>query len=117
MRGRRVRENVRVEEKWLDPGGSERRDTAKFANEIRRGDEWGLNSMFIVAGRNQRDCATVIGSIRVWMNTVVQFRGSTQQQRPQERCRDEGYETSPTHIGSTPVHRAAIFRQRTALGK
>ena len=88
-----------------------------MTNKIRRGDEWGLNRMIIVAGCNQCDCATVIGLIRVWMNTLVQFRGSTQQQRPYERCRHEGYETGPTHIRPTRVHRATIFRQRIALRK
>jgi hypothetical protein len=118
-RRRGVCEDMRVEEEWADPGGRQRRDTGKCTNEIRRADEWELRGMIIVAGRNQCDCATVIGLIRIWMNTLVQFRGSTQQQRPQKRCKHECCDTSPTRIRATgpAVHHAAIFRQRKALRK
>ena len=70
-RGRSVREDVRVEEERLNPGGCQRQGAGKLTSEIRRADERGSNSMIIVAGRNKCDCATVIGSIGVWMNALV----------------------------------------------
>jgi hypothetical protein len=84
---RRVREDVRVEEERLNPSGGQRRDSAKLFNGVRRTDERGLRSMIIVAGGNQCDCATVINSIGVWMNPLVELRGSTQGERPKE-CRE-----------------------------
>jgi hypothetical protein len=71
QRGRRVREDVRVEEEWLNPGGRQRRDSARLTNESRCAYERRLHGMVIVAGRNHCDGATVIDSIRIRMNALV----------------------------------------------
>ena len=95
---RRVREDVRVEEERLNPSGGQRRDSAKLVNEIRRADERELRSMIIVTGGHHCDRATVIGSIRVWMNPLVQLRGDADEKCPRKRCENNGCDknTSPT---------------------
>jgi hypothetical protein len=69
-----VREDVRLEEEWLNPGRAERWDSSKLGNEIRRTDEWGLRSMLIAASRDRRNCATMLGAIRIRVNALVQLR-------------------------------------------
>ena len=47
-RGRRVREDVRVEEEWLDPGGGQRCDCSEANIELRSTDEWRLSRVLVI---------------------------------------------------------------------
>ena len=97
-RGRCVREDVRIQEEWLNPGGDQHWDSAKLVNEIRRADERRLCSMIIVAGRDKCNRTSVIDSIGVWMNALMKLRRNTQQQRPEKRRTDDGRNNRATAI-------------------
>ena len=80
-----MREDVRVEEEWLNPGGGQSRDPAKLANEIRRADQRRLRSVIVAAGRDHGNGTTVLGAVRIGVDALVQVRRCTERERP-EKC-------------------------------
>jgi hypothetical protein len=66
-----VRENVRLEDERLNPGGVERGNSSKSRNEVRRADKRGLRSVIIAASRNQYNRASVIRAIPISVDARV----------------------------------------------
>ena len=47
-----------------------------------------MSSMIIAAGRDHRHRATVLDTVRIPVDALVQLRGSTQRERPEKRYGD-----------------------------
>jgi hypothetical protein len=87
---RRVREDVRVKEEWLNPGGGERCDSREAKVKLRRTDDWRVTCMLIAAGRNQRGRTDVVNAIRVTVNASVQSRRDADEKCPGKCCKQDG---------------------------
>jgi hypothetical protein len=72
--GRGVREDVRLEEERLNPNRAEQRNSSKLRNKVRSVDERRLRRMITAAGCDGRNCASMLGAIRVGVNELVQLR-------------------------------------------
>ena len=82
QRRRRVREDLRLKEEWLNPGRGERCDCSGASSQVRGIDEWRLSRMLITTRRNQRDRADVVTAIRVTVNASVQLRRDADEKCP-----------------------------------
>ena len=71
---RRVREDVRLEKKRLNPDRAQRWNCPKLSKVIGRTDQRGLCSMIIAAVRNQCNRASVIRAIPIRVDALVQLR-------------------------------------------
>ena len=71
QRRRRVRENVRVKEEWLNPRGRQFCARREADIKSRRTNDWRVRRVLITTGCDQRDRAYVITAIRVAVNTAV----------------------------------------------
>ena len=87
QRRRRVREDVRIKEEWLNPGRGERCGCSEANIKLRGTDEWRLTRMLITTRRNQRDRADVVTAIRVTVNASVQSRRDADEKCPGKRCK------------------------------
>jgi len=54
--------------------------------------------MIIAAGRDHRHRATVLDTVRIPVDALVQLRGSTQRERPEKRYGDERHDRSARAI-------------------
>ena len=63
VRGRRVREDVRVKEEWPDPGGRQRRGCSEANIKLWRSNNRRLSPVLITARRDQGDRAHVVSAI------------------------------------------------------
>ena len=57
-----------------------------------------MSSMIIAAGRDHRHRATVLDTVRIPVDALVQLRGSTQRERPEKRYGDERHDRSARAI-------------------
>lgn len=87
MCGRSVREEVRVKEEWLNPGGRQLRACREANIKLWRANNRRLSAVLITARRNQRDRAHVITAIRVSVNASVQSRRDADEKCPGKRCK------------------------------
>ena len=90
MRGRRVREDVRVKEEWLNPSGCQLRVGREANIKLRRANNGRLSPVFTTTRRDQRDRADVVTAIRVTVNASVQSRRDADEKCPGERCKEYG---------------------------
>ena len=90
QRGRRVREDVRVKEEWLDPCGRQLRVCREANIKLWRANNRRLGPVLITAGRDQRDRADVVAMIRVTVNASMQLRRDADEKCPGERCKEYG---------------------------
>ena len=61
-----------------------------------------MGGMIVTAGGDHCRRAIVLNTIRILVDALVQLRGSTQRERPEERCRNDGRDE----------RRAAMYRAR-----
>ena len=85
-----MRENVRAKEKWFNPGGRKRHDCREPNLELRGTDKRQLSRMLVIARRDQRNRANVVGAIRIGVNPRVQLRRSASDKCPGEGCENNG---------------------------
>jgi len=71
VRRRRVRKDVRAKKERLNPRGAQRRDFGKSNGKLWRADERGLSSVIIAAGRDHRNCTSMIGAGCIGVNAPV----------------------------------------------
>jgi hypothetical protein len=90
QRRRRVREDVRVKEEWLNPGGGERCGCREANIKLRGTDEWRLTRMLITARRDQRDQANVVSAMCIRVNARMQLRRDADEKCPGKRCKQNG---------------------------
>ena len=90
LRRRRVREDVRVKEKWLNPRGGERCGCREANIKLRSTDDRRMSRMLISTRRNQRNRADVLIAIRVTVNAFVQLRRDADEKCPGKRCKQNG---------------------------
>ncbi len=90
QRGRRVREDVRVKEEWLNPGGRQLRACREANTKLWRVNNRRLSPVLITTRRDQRDRAHVVTAICVSMNASVQSRRDADEKRPGKRCKQNG---------------------------
>jgi hypothetical protein len=92
-RWRRVFEDTRTKEWRFHPLRSQRRDFGKLNGRDRGADEWRMSSMIVAAGSDHCHRATVLDTIRVGVDALVQLRRDTERERPEKRrgykCRDK----------------------------
>ena len=89
-RRRRVLEDVRVKEEWLNPGGRQLRACREANIKLWRANNRRLSPVLITTRRDQRDRADVVTAIRVSMNASVQSRRDADEKCPGERCKQNG---------------------------
>ena len=77
-----MRENVRVKEEGLNPGGRQLCARREAHIESRWANSWRLRRMLVTTRCDQRDRAYVITAMRVAMNTAVQSRRKADEKRP-----------------------------------
>ena len=87
QRGRRVRKDVRVKEDWLNPGGRQLRGCREANIKLWRANNRRLSRVLITTGRDQRDRADVVTTIRVTVNASVQSRRDADEKCPGKRCK------------------------------
>ena len=90
QRGRRVREDVRVKEEWLNPGGRQLRACREANIKLRRANNRRLGPVLITTGRDQRDRADVVATIRVTVNASMQLRRDANEKCPGKRREENG---------------------------
>ena len=88
QRGRRVREDVRAKEEWLNPRGRQLRACRKANIKLRRANNRRLGPVLIATGRDQRDRADVVTMIRVTVDASMQLRRDANEKCP-GKCREE----------------------------
>ena len=98
QRRRRVREDVRVKEEWLNPGGRQLRACREANIKLRRSNERRLSRVLITSRRNQRNRADVVAAIRVSMNASVQSRRDADEKCPGKRRKQNGRNKSTCAI-------------------
>ena len=89
QRRRRVREDERVKEEWLNPCGRQLRAYREPNIKLWRANNRLLNRVLITTGRDQRDCADVVTAIRVTVNASVQSRRDADEKRPGKRRKQD----------------------------
>ena len=87
QRGRRVREDVRVKEEWLNPGGRQLRVCREANIKLWWANNRRLGSVLITTRRDQRDRTDVVTATRVTVNASVQSRRDADEKCPGERCK------------------------------
>jgi len=85
-----VREDVRAEEEWLNPGGRQLCACRKANIKLWRADNRGLNTVVITTRRDQRDRTDVVSTIRITVNAAVQLRRDADEKCPPKRCKQKG---------------------------
>jgi len=80
-----VREDVRVKEEWLNPGGRQFRFCREANIESRCTDQRRVRRMLIAAGGDQRNRANMVDAIRVIVNASMQSRRNADQKCPGKR--------------------------------
>ena len=95
---RRVREDVRVKEEWLNPGRGERCGCSEPNIKLRSTDERRLTCLLITAGRDERDRADVVTAIRVSVNARMQLRRDADEKCPGKRRKQNGCNKSTCTI-------------------
>jgi hypothetical protein len=90
QRRRRVREDVRVKEEWLNPGRGERCGCSEPNIKMRGTDEWRLARVLIAARRDQRDRADVVSLICIPVDTRMRLRRDADEKCPGKRCKQNG---------------------------
>ena len=88
--GRRVRKDVRVKEDWLNPCGRQLRACREANIKLWRDNNRRLGPVLITTGRDQRDRADVVTTIRVTVNASVQSRRDADEKCPGERRKEYG---------------------------
>jgi len=78
-----------------------------------------MSGMIVAARRNHRRRAVMLGTTRVRVNALVQFRGSTQRERPEKCRRNASRDKCTPAICRTRerAHCAATFRLARAMRK
>ena len=82
-----MREDVRVKEEWLNPGGHQLRACCEANIKLWRANNRRLSAVLITTRRDQRDRADVVTAIRVTVNASVQSRRDADEKCPGERCK------------------------------
>ena len=90
QRRRRVREDVRVKEEWLNPCGRQLRACREANIKLWRANNRRLGPVLITTGRDQRDRADVVTTIRVTVNASVQSRRDANEKCPGKRREENG---------------------------
>ena len=94
QRGRRVREDVRVKEEWLNPGGRELLACREANIKLWRANNRRLSAVLITTRRDQRDPANVLSPIRIHVNSRMQLRRDATEERPAKRCENNARDES-----------------------
>ena len=118
-RRRRVLENACAKKRRFNPPRGQRRNFGKVNDWDGCADQWRMSSMIVTARGDHRRCAVVLGAIRVRVDALVQFRGSTQRERPEKCRRNASRDKCTPAICRTRerAHCAATFRLASALRK
>ena len=90
VRGRRVREDVRVKEEWLNPGGRQLRACREANIKLWRSNNRRLSPVLITTRRDQRDRAHVVHTICISVNARMQLRRDADEKCPGKRCKQNG---------------------------
>ena len=89
QRGRRVREDVRVKEEWLNPGRRQLRACREANIKLWWANNRRLGPVLITTGRDQRDRADVVTTIRVTVNASVQSWRDADEKCPGKRRKQD----------------------------
>jgi ribosomal protein S13 len=87
QRRRRVREDVRVKEEWLNPGRGERCGCSEANIKLRGTDERRLTGVLISTRRNERYRADVVSLICIRVYAGMQSRRDADEKCPGKRCK------------------------------
>jgi len=85
QRRRRVREDVRVEKEWLDPGGRQLRGGCEANIKLWRANNRSLSAVLITTRRDQRDRANVVSLICIRVDAGMQSRRDAAEKCPRKR--------------------------------
>jgi len=94
----RVREDVRIKEKWANPGGSQLRRCRKANIKLWWANNRRLGPVLITTGRDQRDRADVVATIRITVNACMQLRRDANEKRPGKRREENGCDNNTRAI-------------------
>ena len=72
-----MRENVRTKKKRLNPDGIEGLGFRESDRGVGRADKLRAGSVVVAAGRDRRNCTSMLGSARVSVDALVQLRRNT----------------------------------------
>ena len=98
QRGRRVREDVRVKEEWLNPGGRQLGACREANIKLWRANNRRLSPVLITTRRDQRNCADVVTTIRVTVDAFVQSRRDADEKCPGKRREENGCDNNTRAI-------------------
>ena len=98
QRGRRVREDVRAKEEWLNPRGRQLRACRKANIKLRRANNRRLSPVLIATGRHQGNRANVVSAISISVDARVQLGRYADQKRPRKRRKENGCDNNPRAI-------------------
>lgn len=65
---------MRTKRKRLNPNGAKNRGFREFEPRLGRADERRVGSVFVRAGRDRRNCTTMLSTVRVGVDALVQLR-------------------------------------------
>ena len=85
-----MREDVRAKEDWLNPCGRQLRACREANTKVWRANNRRLGPVLITTGRDQRDRAHVVTTIRVTVNASVQTRRDADEKCPRKRREQNG---------------------------
>ena len=85
-----MREDVRVKEEWLNPGGRQLRACREANIKLWRANNRRLSPVLITTRCDQRDRADVVNAIRVIVNARMQSRRDADEKCPGKRCKQNG---------------------------
>ena len=89
QRRRRVRKDVRAKEEWLNPCGRQLRARREANIKLWRANNGRLSPVLITTGRDQRDRADVVTTIRVTVNASVQSWRDADEKCPGKRRKQD----------------------------
>jgi hypothetical protein len=84
-----MRKDVRAKEEWLNPCGRHLRACREANIKLWRANNRRLGSVLITTGRDQRDRAHVVTTIRVTVNASVQSRRDADEKCPGKRRKQD----------------------------
>ena len=82
-----MREDVRVKEEWLNPGGRQVRACREANIKLWWANNRRLSPVLITTRRDQRDRAHVVAAIRITVNASMQSRRYADEKCPGKRCK------------------------------
>ena len=93
-----MRKDVRIKEEWANPGGRQLRACREANIKLWWANNRRLGPVLITTGRDQRDRADVVATIRITVNACMQLRRDANEKCPGKRREENGCDNNTRAI-------------------